>query len=117
MGVGGYSCGGTTGLARGAPLFFGEAAMTLILNNDEIDQMLDMKLCLNILENLYREYGDGRTVDIPRCDAVVPSKLPDHVYGLKTMSGCVPYCGKAAIRLNSDTIPAITRPLMEFRGE
>jgi alanine dehydrogenase len=78
--------------------------MTLILNNDEIDQILNMKLCLNILEDLYREYGSGRTVDIPRCDAVVPSKLPDHVYGLKTMSGCVPYLGKAAIRLNSDTI-------------
>jgi len=78
--------------------------MTLILNNDEIDQILDMELCLNILEDLYREYGSGRTVDIPRCDAVVPSKLPDHVYGLKTMSGCVPYLGKAAIRLNSDTI-------------
>ena len=78
--------------------------MTLILNNDEIDQILDMELCLNILEDLYREYGDGRTVDIPRCDAVVPSKVPDHVYGLKTMSGCVPYFGKAAIRLNSDTI-------------
>jgi ornithine cyclodeaminase/alanine dehydrogenase-like protein (mu-crystallin family) len=78
--------------------------MTLILNNDEIHQILDMKLCLSILEDLYREYGNGRTVDIPRCDAVVPSKLPGHVYGLKTMSGCVPYFGKAAIRLNSDTI-------------
>ena len=78
--------------------------MTLILNNDEIDRILTMDLCLNILEDLYREYGNGRTVDIPRCDAVVPSKGPDHVYGLKTMSGCVPYFGKAAIRLNSDTI-------------
>jgi hypothetical protein len=63
-----------------------------------------MDLCLNILEDLYREYGNGRTVDIPRCDAVVPSEGPDHFYGLKTMSGCVPYFGKAAIRLNSDTI-------------
>ena len=35
--------------------------MTLILNNDEIEKLLTMDLCLDVLENLYREYGHGRT--------------------------------------------------------
>lgn len=78
--------------------------MTLILNNDEIDQILSMEVCLGALEKLYQEYGQGRTVDIPRCDANVPSGSAKGMYGLKTMSGCVPYFGKAAIRINSDTI-------------
>lgn len=78
--------------------------MPLILSNEEIGQILSMDLCLEVLENLYREYGQGKTVDIPRCDAVVRSESSDTVYGLKTMTGCVPYFGKAAIRLNSDMI-------------
>ncbi|MDI7261309.1 MAG: ornithine cyclodeaminase family protein [Thermodesulfobacteriota bacterium] len=78
--------------------------MTLILNNEEIEQLLSMELCLDVLQDLYREYGHGKTVDIPRCDAIVPSESDHTVYALKTMSGCVPYFGKAAIRLNSDTI-------------
>jgi len=78
--------------------------MTLILNNEEIEKILTMEACLEVLEHLYREYGQGRTVDLPRSDAVVPSSTDYTVYALKTMSGCVPYFGKAAIRLNSDTI-------------
>ncbi len=78
--------------------------MTLILNNDEIDQILSMEVCLGALEKLYQEYGQGRTADIPRCDANVPSGSARGMYGLKTMSGCVPCFGKAAIRINSDTI-------------
>ena len=69
----------------------------LILSNEEIEQILTMDLCLEVLETLYREYGQGRTVDIPRCDASVPLGSAEKVYGLKTMSGCLPYCGKAAI--------------------
>ena len=78
--------------------------MTLILNNDEIEKLLTMDVCLDVLENLYREYGNGKTVDLPRCDASVPLGTEEKVYALKTMSGCVPFFGKAAIRLNSDVI-------------
>jgi alanine dehydrogenase len=78
--------------------------LTLILNNEEIEQILTMDLCLDILEHLYQEYGAGNTVDIPRCDATVPLGWEESVYGLKTMSGVVPYLGKAALRLNSDVI-------------
>jgi hypothetical protein len=76
-----------------------ERGITFILNNEDIEQLLSMELCLDVLEDLYREYGHGKTVDIPRCDAIVPSSSNQTVYAFKTMSGCVPHFGKAAIWL------------------
>jgi alanine dehydrogenase len=78
--------------------------MTLILKNEEIEQILTMQLCIETLDNVYREYGRGKAVDVPRCDAIAPLNSTERVYSLKTMSGCVPYLGMAAIRLTSDVI-------------
>ena len=77
--------------------------MTLILNNEDVERVLTMELCLDVMDRLYREVGRGNTVDVPRCDALAPFGA-DTVYVLKTMSGCVPYLGMGAIRLNSDLI-------------
>jgi len=33
--------------------------MTLLLSNDAVDRLLDMRECLDVLESAYRELGEG----------------------------------------------------------
>ncbi len=75
----------------------------LILSNEEIETLLDMPTCLSALEALYREIGEGRAVDGPRADVIVPAG-EGRSYALKTMSGVVPGARVGAIRLNSDIL-------------
>ncbi|MBI2305278.1 MAG: ornithine cyclodeaminase family protein [Chloroflexi bacterium] len=78
--------------------------MTLILNNEEIEKVLTMDTCLQVLEDMYRELGTDRAINIPRSDLIVPSDHPDRVHAFKTMSGGVPKIGVTALRLNSDIV-------------
>lgn len=77
--------------------------MTLILSNDDIDQLLPMADCLERLEDTYREVGNLRAVSRPRSDIYGPV-LENGRYVFKTMDGIVPKYEVAAIRLNSDVI-------------
>src|SRR2546421_3102264 len=81
--------------------------MTLILNNEEIERVLSMDLCIDALQAMYEEVGHGRAVSGPRVDVIAETTAPDGTaaeYGLKSMAGVLPSEGVGAVRLNSDII-------------
>ncbi len=79
--------------------------MTLILSNDEIEQLLTMADCIAALEEAYIELAEGRGITRTRSDCIAPTSHSDEaIYGLKSMDGVVPSLGISAIRINSDII-------------
>ena len=79
----------------------------IILTNEDIEPLLNMPDCIVAIEQAFRDFGDGRAVDIPRQDAIVPCPLRGGggaIHDLKTMSGSWPAAGIAALRLNSDIV-------------
>jgi ornithine cyclodeaminase/alanine dehydrogenase-like protein (mu-crystallin family) len=84
--------------------------MTLILSNDEVEQLLTMPDCIEALEEAYREMAEGRGITRTRSDCIAPtSHSDDAIYGLKSMDGVVPSLGISAIRINSDIV---TNPMI-----
>src|SRR3954467_8165256 len=78
--------------------------MTLILSNDDVDKLLTMPECIDVLEEAYVELVEGRGVNRTRSDCITPTANPDAVYGLKSMDGVIPKFGIGAIRINSDIV-------------
>jgi len=78
--------------------------MTLILSNDDVEKLLTMRDCIDVLEEAYVELAEGRGVNRTRSDCITPTANPDAVYGLKSMDGVIPKLGIGAIRINSDII-------------
>jgi ornithine cyclodeaminase/alanine dehydrogenase-like protein (mu-crystallin family) len=78
--------------------------MTLILSNDDIDSVLTMKDCIDVLEDAYRELAHGRGVSRRRSDSFSETTRPDALYSLKSMDGIVPKLGVGAVRINSDIV-------------
>jgi ornithine cyclodeaminase/alanine dehydrogenase-like protein (mu-crystallin family) len=78
--------------------------MTLILSNEEVDSVLTMPDCIDILEDAYRDLHAGTALTRRRSDCLVPSDRDGAIYGFKTMDGVIPRQGVSAIRLNSDII-------------
>jgi alanine dehydrogenase len=78
--------------------------MTLILSNDDVDKLLTMPECIDVLEEAYVELAEGRGVNRTRSDCITPTTNPDAVYGLKSMDGVIPKFGIGAIRINSDIV-------------
>lgn len=76
----------------------------ILLTNDQIEKLLDMRECVAALESSYRDFGNRDAVDIPRCDMLVPNRREGAVHAFKTMSGSWPRSGIAALRLNSDVV-------------
>jgi alanine dehydrogenase len=83
---------------------FKEQAMTLILSNDDIEELLTMQDCIDVLEDAYAELAEGRGISRTRSDCVAPTKTPDVYYGLKSMCGVIPKLEVSAIRINSDIL-------------
>jgi ornithine cyclodeaminase/alanine dehydrogenase-like protein (mu-crystallin family) len=77
--------------------------MTLILSNDDIDELLPMADCLERLDEAYKDMGERRAMSRPRADIYGPV-TDNGRYIFKTMDGMAPRYEVAAIRLNSDTI-------------
>ncbi|HEX9453753.1 MAG TPA: ornithine cyclodeaminase family protein [Candidatus Binatia bacterium] len=75
----------------------------LILSNDEIEKILPVGACLDVLEEAYRDLGNGMAATVPRYDVFSPTK-PNEFYEYKTMSGVLPGRGIAALRLNSSVV-------------
>ena len=84
--------------------------MTLILSNDDVDQLLTIEDVLESLETAYHDLGEGMALNTLRVDMLVRGPKPNSVHGFKTMSGSVPAAGVAGVRLNSDIVhwPEIT---------
>jgi ornithine cyclodeaminase/alanine dehydrogenase-like protein (mu-crystallin family) len=78
--------------------------MTLILSNDDVEQLLTMPDCIAVMEEAYVELAEGRGVSRTRSDCIVPTTRPDAVYGLKSMDGVILKFGIGAIRINSDIV-------------
>ena len=78
--------------------------MTLILSNEDIDKLLTMPECIDVLEDAYVELAEGRGITRTRSDCITPTQQEDAVYGLKSMDGVCPKLGVGAVRINSDII-------------
>src|SRR5882672_11627559 len=78
--------------------------MTLILSNADVEKLLTMPECIDVLEEAYVELAEGRGVNRTRSDCITPTTNPDAVYGLKSMDGVIPKLGIGAIRINSDIV-------------
>lgn len=84
--------------------------MTLILSNSDVEKLLSMQECMDVLEQAYVELADGRGVTRQRSDCITPTSYgEDAIYGLKSMDGVVPSLGIGAVRINSDIV---TNPLV-----
>jgi hypothetical protein len=58
--------------------------MTLILSNQDVDELLTMPECIAALEDAYRELAQRHGVNRRRSDSLVPTARADALYGLKT---------------------------------
>ena len=75
----------------------------LILSNEDIEKILPVGASLDVLEEAYRDLGNGMAATVPRYDVFSPTK-PNEFYEYKTMSGVLPNRGIAALRLNSSVV-------------
>ncbi len=78
--------------------------MTLVLSNEDVEKLLTMPECIDVLEEAYVELAEGRGVSRTRSDCITGTSRPDAVYGLKSMDGVIPKLGIGAIRINSDIV-------------
>lgn len=79
--------------------------MTLILSNEDVEQVLSMKDLVPAIEDAYIELIEGRGANRLRSDIVTPTtQCADGLYALKSMDGVIPKLGAGAIRINSDIL-------------
>jgi len=78
--------------------------MTLILNNEEIQKALDVKECLDVMEETYRELAASRAVNRPTCHSYLPHSLPHATYSFKSVDGGVGKFRVLALRITSDIV-------------
>ncbi len=75
----------------------------LVLSNEDIENLLPVSACLEVLEEAYRDLGNGLAATVPRYDVFSPIRNNQY-YEYKTMSGVLPGRGIAALRLNSSVV-------------
>jgi alanine dehydrogenase len=78
--------------------------MTLILSNNDVEKLLTMRECIEVLEDVYVELSEGRGVNRVRSDCLVPCGRGDALYSLKSMDGVIPKLGIGAVRVDSDIV-------------
>ncbi len=75
--------------------------MTLILNNDHVQQALSVKECLAVMAESYLEQAHSRAVNRPTSQTYLPHSLPQATYNFKSVDGGVKKYGVLAIRITS----------------
>src|SRR5215218_658596 len=80
--------------------------MTLLLTNDDVEQVLDMRGAMAALEPLYCELVDGRAVLRPQTQTYLHGSLPGSSYCLKTVEGGSETLGVIALRVTSQMFRA-----------
>jgi ornithine cyclodeaminase/alanine dehydrogenase-like protein (mu-crystallin family) len=75
-----------------------------VFSNDDIEKILTMPACMEVLEELYRDIAEGKALLIPRVDNLLPAIPDDAYYGFKYMGGGWPRYRMVALRINSDII-------------
>src|SRR6516165_352834 len=78
--------------------------MTLVLSNQDVEKLLTMRECIEVLEEVYVELSEGRGVNRRRSDCLVPSTRDGAIYSLKSMDGVIPKLGIGAVRIDSDIV-------------
>ena len=76
----------------------------LLLSNDDVAAVLDVKTCIEAMEDAYRELGEQRGASGVRSEILAPTTRADGLYSLLTMSGVAPKSGVGAVRINSDIL-------------
>ena len=61
--------------------------MTLLLNNQDMQQVLTAQMTITALEQAYRELIDAEAVCRPRIDIRIPTQTPGRFYQWGTMEG------------------------------
>ncbi|HYJ17497.1 MAG TPA: ornithine cyclodeaminase family protein, partial [Candidatus Limnocylindria bacterium] len=74
----------------------------IFLTNEQIEQVLDMKTCIDAMEDAYRELNELKAGYRPRIDFYVPNE--PHYYRWGTMEGASRKLGVFAIRMKSDML-------------
>lgn len=74
----------------------------IFLSNDDVEKVLDMASCLDVIEQAYRELVEHRAAYRPRIDLYVPQE--PHYYRWSTMEGASRERGVVAIRMKSDVL-------------
>ena len=74
----------------------------LLLTNDDVEQVLTMADCVDVLRRFFEEEGKGRVLTRQRIESWIPHRSSDAFYQCKTMEGGVPYIGKYVIRIDSN---------------
>src|SRR3954449_12305120 len=75
--------------------------VTLLLTNDDVRAVLDMRACIDAVDVAFRDYAHGRAVNRPRSHTYTDLGGGRH-YLLKTMDGSLPRHGVHALRVTSD---------------
>lgn len=78
--------------------------MTLLLSNEEIEELMTVESLIPVLEDAYRELGQGRGASRTSAETVAPTTHKDSLYILKTMDGVIPKLEVSATRLCSDIV-------------
>jgi alanine dehydrogenase len=76
--------------------------MALLISNDDVGQVLDMKTCLDAIEEGIKEYYRGDATCRPRIDVWAPSGDPKGYYQWGSMEGTSRHFGVFATRIKSD---------------
>jgi len=79
----------------------------LILNNDEIQSVLQMKDCIQAMEAAFGDLSTGAGVNRPRSHTYVPLESgpeEDRFYMFKSMDGALPRFGMHGLRISSDML-------------
>jgi alanine dehydrogenase len=76
----------------------------LFLSNADVENILDMKSCLEALEVGYQDLAINNAVHRPRIDVWAPSERPDTYYRWGSMEGVCRSYGVFAIRMKSDIV-------------
>lgn len=84
----------------------------MVLSNEEIEGILDIEECMDILEGLYRDIYQDEALFMPRIDNMLPCEHPGAYYAFKHMGGGWPRHKIMALRINSDVV---THPVVEGR--
>ena len=78
--------------------------MTLLLTNEDADEILTMNECMDALEGAYRDISRGIATPGERAVMLSETGQEDGIYALKMLGGIVPSLGVGAIRTNSDIL-------------
>jgi hypothetical protein len=77
----------------------------LVLNNEDVAKVLDMRLCLSALGGVFQELASGDAVGMGRIDLYVPSKVDTApYYRWAVMPGGSKQDGLVCARMLSDMV-------------